>query len=183
MSLDERIVWSLIGCFIGFVLGYIVRILQDIKEELDEVDDIVKDNVHKRDELGAVSWDFVSRVALFLVVVLVAYSAFVSQRASNDVKANVENDLVERCKAGVDTRTVQRDTVDAVYNLAKGLTVRKKNDPPMTAKQRAATRQFLHRLDSFRNDMYGKIHPSQQCMPYVHDDNVKPRKSPSPHIA
>jgi len=86
MSLEDRIVTFALGCALGFVLGYIVRSLRDIKEELDEVDAIVKNR--KRDERGSIRAPKVTELSLLIVVLIVAWSAFASQKASNDVKDN-----------------------------------------------------------------------------------------------
>lgn len=80
MELSERLEWLLLGAAIGFILGYIVRTLREIQEELHEVDEIVTER--KRDESGF-KRPSLQNVALFLVIGLVAFSAFQSQRSSN----------------------------------------------------------------------------------------------------
>ncbi len=84
MSLDDRLGFLLLGCFIGFVLGYIVRSLRDIKEELDEVDEIVKRDRGERDR-GAISLRLVEQIALVVVLIVVAWAAFASQQANNAI--------------------------------------------------------------------------------------------------
>jgi hypothetical protein len=95
MSLDDRLAWLVIGCVIGFIVGYLTRMLRDtlirldeIKEELDEVDDIVKSEhpdwrSRIRDERGIMSNRLSANIALFVVVVITAYAAFLSQEAVN----------------------------------------------------------------------------------------------------
>jgi hypothetical protein len=89
--MDTRILYLLIGCGIGFVLGYIVRSIREIKEKVEEVDLHVREHdEHKPpndpNDGGFVLPKFVGQVALLLVVLLTAWSAFASQKATNDIK-------------------------------------------------------------------------------------------------
>lgn len=194
MDLIERAVYLAIGGVLGFILGYIVARLSEIKEELDEVDHIVKYELkHQRNEEGAFRFPQGRQVVLLLVVLLVAYSAFLSQKASNDIKKQAKEDiakveaqtktaLVERCKSGVDTRTVQRDTVEAVFNLATATLPERTGGAKLSESQKQQYNAYIDRVNDFRDDMYTKIRPSEQCAPYVEDDNVLPPPPPYPRF-
>lgn len=89
MGLDDRIGWMLLGGLVGFGFGYLIRFLQEIrdrltevKEELDEVDEIVKRN--HPDDAGFMNNRVVADVAMVIVLIIVAWSAFASQKASNN---------------------------------------------------------------------------------------------------
>jgi Flp pilus assembly pilin Flp len=186
MDLVERAIFLAIGGGIGFILGYIVARLRDIEKEVHEVLDIEKqkngDTPRRiRDEEGAVRLSF-SRIALFIVVVLVAYSAFMSQKASNDVTDNFEEDKISRCQAGVDNRNVQRELVEAVYNLATGSAQRDPEAPPLTAEEVKQYNAYIDRVNDFRSTMYKKIKPSEECAPFVDDNNVDPPSDPFPNV-
>lgn len=94
MDFDDRLAWLLFGCAIGFILGYIVRSLREIKKDSHETNEVV----HHVDELmtrrknddGFVRYPVLKDVMLFTVVLLVAWSAFASQSASNQVTDNQE---------------------------------------------------------------------------------------------
>lgn len=92
MSLDDRLGWLVLGMAIGFVFGYIVRSLREIKEELDEVDAKISESKRKRGEDGFMRYPYVADIAYLLVVAVVAWAAFASQKASNDVK-NTQDQL------------------------------------------------------------------------------------------
>lgn len=104
MTLDDRLLWLIVGIIIGFLLGYLTKELRDtnekldeIKKELDEVDDIVKHfhpeyegreehrRTHARDERGVLDTRVGRNVALAVVVLLTAIAAFRSQAAVNRV--------------------------------------------------------------------------------------------------
>lgn len=81
MTLDDRIGYLLLGFFIGFVLGYLVQSIRIIKEKVTSVEN----KLDKKEE-GSINRQFAANVVLFLVVMLVAWTAFSSQKISNDVK-------------------------------------------------------------------------------------------------
>lgn len=95
MSFDDRLIYFILGCAVGAIVGYIVASLRYIREELDEVDNIVKHNGHRddppegetrsRDERGAMKLSG-SQVAILFVVLLTAWAAFASQKASHEAK-------------------------------------------------------------------------------------------------
>lgn len=198
MDLGDALGWLALGCLIGFVLGYVTRTLQDvlgkvddvdekvheIKVELDEVDDLVKNRNCPivRDDEGALKWLTAANVALFIVVMLTAYAAFVSQQASNDVQESYERDTIARCESSSDVRVVQRETVDAIYNLATGSLARDADSPPLTDYELKQYNAYIDRVNAFRKDMYKKIKPSKLCAPYVKDDQTKPPSDPYPHF-
>lgn len=84
-----------------------------------------------------------------------------------------------RCTAGTDTRDVQRSIVEAIYNLATGFVKQDPNAPPLTAAEVVAYNAYIGQLNNFREDMYAKIKPADQCKKYVDDDVVGP---PTPSV-
>jgi hypothetical protein len=97
----------LAGGLVGFGFGYLVKAVRDIrdvvveeKKEVDVLFAIAKKN-HPED-FGAVRWDLLRHVTLFLVVVLVAYSAIVSGIASNRSDRAVQNvQQVQKASNGI----------------------------------------------------------------------------------
>lgn len=67
MSLDDRILTFALGCLVGFVLSYVVTQFR-----------------HERAVQGKGRWPTGNQAALMLVVMLTAFAAFASQKASND---------------------------------------------------------------------------------------------------
>lgn len=186
MDYGERMTYILLGCFIGFVLGYVVRSLREIKEEVDEIVEIKREGrpaeptPKNPNDRGSFSWEKASRLSLFVVVAVTVWAAFVSQKASNDVQENYEQDQVARCQSGVDSREVQRQTVEAIYTLATGSLQRDADSPPLTDIELRQYNAYIDRVNAFREDMYKKIKPSKACKPYVDDDRVKPPTPPYP---
>lgn len=179
MEFADRLGWWLFGCAVGFILGYIVRYLREIKEEVHEVDELVK-KIDK--EGGFVRYPYVADVMLIVVVLVTVWAAFLSQKASNDVRENYEQDQVARCKAGADYREVQRDLVEQIYILATGSIQRDADSPPLTDYELGQYNAYIDRVNNFRTEMYKKIHPSSECASFVEDDNVKPPTPPVAHI-
>lgn len=190
MDWNERLGWLVLGMLAGFVLGYIVRSLREIKEELDEVKDLEKEHIREhhdeelpeRGEQGLTRKPVLLDIVLLLVVLLTAYAAFSSQKNSNDLEENYKADTIARCQSAVDSRNVQRSTVDAIYNLAIGFAAKSKGDPPRTPKEVVRTNRYIDQVNAFRQDLYDKIKPSAACEKYVHDDNVKPPTPPAPPV-
>lgn len=86
MTLDERVLWLLLGIMIGLFIGHITRLLQDIKEETSEVKSILKKGQpRKSNERGLINSKFANSIALAVVVALAFISAIQSQVASNKV--------------------------------------------------------------------------------------------------
>jgi heme exporter protein D len=180
MELSERILWLAMGMALGFVLGYIVRSLREIKQKVSEVNKTV--NSRTRDERGFMRVPFIADALMLVVLAVVAYSAFQTQMIINDQDDQAQRELVERCESGVDSRNVQRDMVEAIYELAIGVVSRDEDAPPRTPMQVAVTNAFIDRANAFREDAYDQIKPSEQCLPYVDDDDVEPRTPPAPHV-
>lgn len=177
MTFDERLTWLLIGMVIGGVLGYFAHALRDIRSTVHHLDDQSRHN-----EDGLVRKPLLLDIVLLAVVILVAYAAIQSQQATNALKKQSKENEIARCESGADSREVQRDTVDAVYNLAISVVERTPDAPPRTKQEIIQTNVYIQRVNDFRDRMYEKIVPSEQCEPYVEDDNVKPPTSPAPPV-
>lgn len=163
MDLLERLIYFGIGCGIGFILGYISKGLREVQMRLDE-----------RDEVGKINWELLSRFALGLVVALSAYAAFVTQDTSNDLKDNFTQDKISRCEAGVDSRNVQRDTVQAIWELSVSVLARDPALPPLTEAEIIGTNNFINQVNKFRREQFKAIVPSETCLDLVEDDSVPP---------
>jgi hypothetical protein len=88
MGFDDRLSLFLLGCLIGSVVGYIVRLLQEMKAEIHEVDEKF-DTInppHDHDERGFLRYPVFANITLLVVLVLVVWASFASQKASNDVE-------------------------------------------------------------------------------------------------
>lgn len=88
MGFDDRLSLFLLGCLIGSVVGYIVRLLQEMKAEIHEVDDKF-DHINPpqdHNEKGFLRYPVVANVTLAVVLILVVWAAFASQKASNDAE-------------------------------------------------------------------------------------------------
>lgn len=158
------------GCFLGGVLGYLVCIVRYMRNDLDEL--VVAE--HEKNESGSARFLTFQNFAVMSILLILGLSLFYAQRNSNDIQANYAADEKARCEAGVDTRTVQRDLVEAIYDLATSFIDRDQNAPPLTAEERIRYNAYVGRLNEFRESMYANIKPSELCAPYVSDDNVKP---------
>lgn len=98
---------------------------------------------------------------------------------------NVRNQAADeksRCEAGSDIREVQRQTVEAVYNLATGSIQRDANSPPLTDTELRQYNNYINNVNRFRSEMYRKIEPSEACAPFVEDDRVRPPTPPYPPL-
>lgn len=183
MPVDEKVAWLALGCAIGFVFGYIVARLREIKDKEDTIEAKVDSLKHnKDDETGAFRFSLTG-LAVLLVVLLTAYAAFVSQKASNDVEDKQQSDKVALCQSGTESRDVQRDLVEAIYLLATGSLERPKGAKPLTNVEIQQYNAYIDRVNKFRADMYEQIRPTQTCAPYVEDKNVEPPTAPFPHIS
>lgn len=184
MSLDDRLIWLTIGCILGFFAGYLTKSLRDIKEELNEVDQILREDhgMGKKEQGGFLTAQTANYIMLGIVVLITAWAAVSSQKASNDVEASYTADKIARCKAGVEVRVVERQTVDAIFTLATGSLQRSPKAAPLTNVQRREFNAYIDRVNDFRDNMYSKIGPSKECAPYVNDDKVAPPTPPFPHL-
>ena len=171
MDFNERLGWLILGGLVGFVLGYIVRSLRVIKEdvgaikdEVDEIDEIVKEKrEHRRADDGFMHVRILRDVILLAVVIVVAWSAFASQKASNDVKAQQDRiDQITVCNSEFLARTIRilnirTDAVqaraDANYELQKAQAKFFKlllEIPPLPeADQRQAAEEYVEALNTF----------------------------------
>jgi len=121
-------------------------------------------------------------ILLLLVVVVTAWAAIASQQASNDVEQNYLDDKVARCEAGVDSRNIQRETVQAIFVLAGTFSEPDPNEPPPDNIEVAQLNAYIDRVNTFRAEMYEKIKPSKECAQYVEDDNVEPPTPDMPQV-
>lgn len=184
MDLFERSLYLAVGGSIGFVLGYIVGALRDIKRELDEVDTIVTTGVipESRQERNKGWHPSITHIYAFAVLCLAVFATFASQKASHDLAENNQQDTVDLCRSGQDTRKVQRATVEAVYTLATGALKRPPGSPPLTSEEVKQYNAYIKRVNTFRTEMYELIKPSDLCAPYVEDDDIKPPGGPYPRL-
>lgn len=180
VSLDERFFWFAVGC----VIGYIIRLLQGIKKNGDETAEALR---RDRGEDGFMRYPLVADLLYFIVLLVVLAGAWRANEAAKDAKQAIENvadnakqDEISRCQAGVDNRIVQRDTVDAIYDLATGFI---QNDGPRRSPEEVVlTNAYIDRVNAYRDDAYAKIKPSEACKPFVEDDEVTPPTPPFPHV-
>lgn len=197
MALYERITWLLIGAAIGFVIGYIVALLRDIKEDLETVDECVRhcqlDHEHitrpvkkrfgrRKDQLGFMRKPVVADIAYLFALALILLGLYRMNGITDNIEEKAHADLVARCESSVESRTVQRETVEAIYNLAIQSVIRGTNAPALTKEELRQYNAYILRVDKFREDLYKKIVPSEQCKPYVEDDVVVPPTPPTPPL-
>ena len=186
MAFDDRLLFLLLGVGIGFVFGYLTRLLQgvrdikkeldEVKEELNEVDSIVKENlgdhhysgthvgtdeepISRQNEKGFMTYRWGANIAVLLMVVLTAWAAFVSQKASNDVKHSQERiEQIVSCNRATTADVIESLNGRSTYsvNMAQANIdlQRAQSDfftllahkPPYSEERR--TRAFLAYLDS-----------------------------------
>lgn len=178
MDFDDRASWMFLGCLIGFALGYIVRALreiksevsvikeevEEIKEEVDEIDEVVKAKRDlRRSDDGFMHVRILRDVAVLIVVVLTAFAAFASQRASDSVKETQEQQtkfiscsnkyLAETIKALNERTRYAQETADTNVELQRAqkdffsLILRK--PPESEAVRSDAARAYLNALRDF----------------------------------
>lgn len=159
MELSDRIGWLIFGMIIGFVLGYIVARLREIEEKVATVDEHVIEAQHK-DERGAMS---LANAMLLIVVLVVAFSAFASQRASNNVKENQENivtvavcnqEFLAKILVAVNERTSAnadqlKSNVALQRSQSQFLTILLADPPETEAAQKEALRRYFDDLNDF----------------------------------
>lgn len=164
MGGDERVGWLLLGMAVGFIMGYIVRTLRElrsdvheVKEELHEVDGIVKKKLGERgNDSGFVIPETLRNILLLVVVLVVAGSAFVSQKASNEVhnSADCNYEFLIKTISALNERTeFTTQQAQANIELQKSqqaffeLLLRK---PPETeARRSAAAQEYLASLNNY----------------------------------
>lgn len=166
MGWPERLEWLMLGCLIGFILGYIVRTLREIKEELDEVDDIVKaDHGLPKSDRGSIHAPTAAGVMLIVVVLITAWAAFASQKASNEVQ-NTQDQLARVTGCNKDylskviqvinarTRYSQRQAVSNVQlqkSQARFISLLLHDPPPTDDRARSAFSEYFEDLSTFIN--------------------------------
>lgn len=119
----------LVGAAIGFVLGYIVRDLRTIKATVEEVDEIVKQDAKRyRDESGFMRHPVLADVAMIAVLVLVVWSAFASQKSSNEVQETQDKQITQQktleriveCNQQFLTKTIEALNARTTYTRGLG---------------------------------------------------------------
>jgi hypothetical protein len=185
MDLLDRLVFLLIGGGVGYILGFMTRPLFTIEKEVRTINA----SKRNRDQDGFMRHPLVADALAVAVVILVAFSSIQAQHALNKVEDTVgkmkEQDIDQdkkRCEAGVDSRDVSRNIVNAIWQLATAVVNRDENAPPLTDEQVIATNAYIDRVNAFRENMYDKIKPPEICKDFVTDNNVKPPSSPFPHV-
>jgi len=138
-----------------------------------------KKNQHGRVDLG---WFTFNHTAMLVVIAIVAYAAFASQQAVTTAKINTKQQLISVCHATQETRDVLRQTVDAIHTLSSSSTERPVGSPPFTDSEIVQFNLFIDRVNEFRSEMYDKIKPRTECVPYVHDDHIVPPTPDTPHL-
>ena len=115
MGLDERVFYFILGCIVGAIFGYLARHLQTIEARVDHVDKIIEQDRKEAGfmKLPSFNWSKLKRpsfrdLMLIVVVLMVAFAAFSSQRNSNDVKHTQSDQLkVGYCNAEFLGKTIE----------------------------------------------------------------------------
>lgn len=123
--------------------------------------------------------EFLNRHALKIPFVLLALA--ISVAFFLDARNSAEDER-KRCESGVDTRNVQRQTVEAIYGLATGAAQRDANSPPLSRAEVRQYNAYIERVNAFRSNTYKLIKPSELCAKYVDDDKVEPPTPPMPPL-
>lgn len=180
-DLIDRALFLIIGLGIGFIFGFMTRSQIRIEKGIHHVERLVE-KPRAKDEGGFMYVNRIVTDALYLLLLAVTLFGVIRaetalnkvEKAQQAIKDSQQVALEDRCRAGTDSRNVQRGIVDAVWTLGASFTVRDKNAPPPTPAEKAQTKAFLGVLNDFRNSSYADIKPSEQCEPYVTDVDVKP---------
>ena len=161
MDLVERAAMLILGGIIGFIAGYLVRSLReikddvhDVKEELHEVDEIVKHKLSGDD--GFMAHRYVADVLMVVVLVIVAWSAFASQAATNTSKKNGDCTMqyLDRTIVALNERTTYtQEQAEANVELQKAqaefLALLLRRPPYPEAKRTEAAQNYLQTLTDF----------------------------------
>lgn len=183
MDLADRLWFLILGCFIGFALGYITRALHTIERGVEEIkhhDDPAYIPEEDETQVKRPEWLTFNRVAVAIVVLLTAFSALQAQRAVNKFEEAQRESQAQRCMSGQSLRDAQRSTVEAIYKLAVGSAQRSKDAPPLKPNEVQQYNAYIHRVNTFRREQYDILKPTDECKPFVDDDNVKPPTPPYP---
>lgn len=171
MTLDERVLYLLLGVEVGFFLGYFTRMLREIREGVKEVDRFLKMSPsRKRDERGVVGRQAVQNFALLLVVFITAFAAFSSQKASNDADESLKQTKANQAQLErvvtciISSQTELFDAINTRTTYTQGQAVANKtlqkaqrvffgvllHRPPYTeVKREKAAREYQDALDAF----------------------------------
>lgn len=125
-----------------------------------------------------------SQVITYAFIIAVFFFALWldDQNEEADLKRNAAQAKaieVERCRAGVDTRNVDRDQTQRIYSLALGSIP--KNVDKLSDSQKEQIKAYVKRVEEFRRDSFATIKPSSICKPYVKDDVVTPEQWEKTH--
>ena len=115
------------------------------------------------------------------MMVFVFYAAFATFQNGRNLEQAQKDNFASLCKSGEASRTVQRKTVDAIYQLAVGA-IQRDPDHPFTKEEIVQVNAYIDRTNAFRSKLYRQIKPSKVCLEYVDDDHVKPPTPPQPHL-
>jgi hypothetical protein len=178
MDLLDRILTLLVGGLLGYLIAKAEARLKSISEEVHDIDTRVRKDESGVTRLRPIVLDFL----LFSVVVMVAYSVYQTVQFNEQLQDNVQRDRVELCESGAESRTIQRDLVDGIYNLAGTAAQRPPGAPPLTEFEKQQYDAYIDRVNEFRQDLYDRIEPSEFCEPFVDDDNVEPKTPDYPHL-
>lgn len=85
----------------------------------------------------------------------------------------------ELCESGVDSRNVDRDQTQRIYDLA--LSSIPQDRSTLTPDQRKRLRTYVTTVEMFREQSFAAIKPSELCAPYVDDDNITPKEWAKSH--
>jgi hypothetical protein len=170
MPFDDRISYLLFGMLIGFVLGRLTRLermSKDIKEELDEVDEILNGEKHQKnkDEGGFIKTSRAGGFALLIVILLVAWASFASQRASNNSQDNQDRlETLVTCNSQILNRMVDatndrttysaeqiKSNVDLQTSFSHLLAILLHQPPYGVARQSQAAVNYYSDLQNFLN--------------------------------
>ena len=165
MALTERLGWLLLGMAVGFVFGYIVARLRDINEGVEEIEHNVKELAPKRvrDEGGFMRIPVVADAALLLVLAIVVWGAFASQKASNEVaETQVALEKITECNKESLTDTISALNERTTYTGEQAtsnvelqraqyafLAILLEDPPPSDARINASLREYIDALASF----------------------------------
>jgi predicted histidine transporter YuiF (NhaC family) len=178
----ERIIFFIIGCGFGGILGYIAAYLRFIRAEVHEVHEEL--HHHDKDEAGILQSRVATNISFIVMMIFVLYAVFASFQNDKRDEENQEVNFKNVCVAAEDIRTAQRDTVEAVYVLLIAVLENDEDVKPgqLTDAQLREVNKYIDNANAFRKDAYSKIQPSEACLPYVEDDNVKPNGPPYPQL-
>ena len=111
----------------------------------------------------------IAYLGLGLILVLI----FTLQTISN------HNTFKSLCVSGIDSRNVDRDQMQRIYNLA--VSTLPKNNEGLTKDQIKRLNAYVKQVQKFRDESFATIKPSEACKPFVDDDVVTPEQWAKEH--